>query len=60
MRVALVFCENQQLAAFRLEDLKTKTRYADVFKGRKQEISYRENIWRLKSKKPITSDKYQG
>ena len=51
--------KNQQPAVFGLENLKTKTRYADVFTFPKQKMSYREGIWWLKSKKPITSHNIQ-
>ena len=48
------------LRGFGLENLKTKPRYTDTFKGPKREISYRKGIWRLKSKKPITIHNYQA
>ena len=35
-----------------------KTRYADVFKNRKQKTRYGEGILWLKSKKPIANHKY--
>ena len=41
-----------------IEYLMKKTHNADVFKGQKQKISYREGIQILKSKKPIMSHKY--
>ena len=37
---------SKQPAAFCLDHFNTKTRYADVFKDRKQEISCRKSIWR--------------
>ena len=53
-----MFEENYQPAAFALEVIKTKTRFADVFKARKEEITYRKGIYRLKRKKPLTNHKY--
>ena len=44
--------------SFTFRCLKTKTRFADVFKARKEEITYRKGIYRLKRKKPLTSHKY--
>ena len=58
MRVVYMFQENYHPAAFALEIIKTKTRFADVFKARKQEITYRKGIYRLQRKKPLTSHKY--
>ena len=48
---------SKQPEAFCLDHLKTKTRYADLFKGGKQEISNKASIWKLKIKKPITNHK---
>ena len=53
-----MFEKNYQPATFALEVIKTKTRFADVFKARKQEITYRKGIYRLKRKKQLTNDKY--
>ena len=36
--------KNWKHVIFGLKDLKRKTRYVDVFKGWKQEISYRDGI----------------
>ena len=38
--------------------LKIKSRCADVFKAKKQEITYKEGTYRLKSKKSLMSHKY--
>ena len=60
MRVAQGFLKTQQIAAFGLQVVKTKTRYLDVFKGCKEKASYRDGIQIFKSKKAITSNDYSG
>ena len=57
MRVVQVFQQNQEPAAFSLEDFKTKTCCADILNARKQRMSQREGIQRLKIKKPLTDQK---
>ena len=45
--------------SFRFRGFKRqKTVCAEVFKAPKQEITYREGIYRLKSKNPLMSHKY--
>ena len=59
MRVScLCVLKNLATSAFGLDDSKTKTRYADVFKGRKQGISYRE-VCNLKCNVPVMSSEVE-
>ena len=58
MRVVQVFQQNQEPAAFSLEDLKTKTCCADILNARKQKMSKIDGIQRLKIKMPLTDQKY--
>ena len=58
MRVVQVFQQNQEPAAFSLEDFKTKTCCADILNARKPKMNQREGTYKLKIKKPLTSHKY--